>query len=442
MNMQARPPRLSNFTLALALSAFLLPARLAAQQVTVTADPYYGETGVAVNREVVFGFDYNMDWTATQVSFFNTTDPFNPLPVNPVWTFGYTRLTCTPLPSWPAGAMIAWTVDGIDILGEATAYEVGFFRTTGGTQPGSGTNAITDFAVQAVHFYNQTNSTAPTLDPDLGYTFGATTSLASNRTATAISVALPTSVILPLSPNPVARELYFAYDSSTDLNAFNTSYPGGNYTFTVIAPTSNQVVTLSLPAPTLQPGMASVDNYDEAQRVNPNQPFTLRWSVPTTALLADFILVDVGPFKTPDPGEPGALNGAARSVPIPAGTFASSTNYEATITLYRGTFATNTAYASAAFRATLTSFDLKTTSGSVPTGPVTLTNIVALPSGNVSFEIASAPGQNMTLEISSTLLPGGWTTLLTTSSPSGHLTITATPSPGNPVRFYRVLKVE
>jgi len=442
MNMKDRSPRLLTFTLVLVLSALLLPVRLAAQQVNVTVDPFSGATGIAVNREVIFAFDDVMDESATQVSFFSTTDPLNPLPVNAAWTFGYTRLTCTPAPSWPPGAMIAWSLNGVNIIGDATVSEFGFFQTVGGTLPGYGTNAITDFAVQVVHFYGQASSTGPVLDPDLGYTFGASTALASNRTATAISVALPTSQTMPLSQNPMALELYYAYDHSTDLTTFNTSYPGGNYTFTVTAPTSNQVVTLNLPAPTLQPGTASVDNYDEAQSVNPNLPFSLRWSLSPASPQADFTSVEIGPFKTPDPGEPGALNGAARSVVIPAGTFALNTNYDATITLYRGTFATNASYGSAAFRATSTSFDLKTTSGSVPTGPVTLTNIVALPNGDVSFEIDSSPGQSMNLETSSTLLPGSWTTWLTTNSPSGHLTITVTPTPAIPVGFYRVLKVE
>jgi hypothetical protein len=426
---------------ALLVWAFLLQARLAAQSVTVTADPYSGETGVAPDRKVVFGFDYNMDWTATQVSFFNSTDPFNDLLVNPVWTSGYTVLTCTPVPSWPAGAMIAWTLDGVDILGEATAYEVGFFQTAGGGPSYHGTNAITEFSVNALHFYRQTNNTNPALDPDLGYTFGATTVLASNQTATAISVALPTSVVLPLSPNPFSQELYYTHDDTTNLTTFNTTYPGGNYTFTVIAPASNQVVTLNLPAPTLQPGVATVDNYGAAQSVNPTQPFTLNWSVSSNAPAADFILVEVGDFKTPDPGEAGALNGAARSVLIPAGRLALSTDYDATITLYRGTFATNSAYTSAAFRASLTSFDLKTTSGGAPTGPISFEQIAVQPNGDVTFDIVSSPGQNMILEGSATLLPGSWSPIATHSSPSGRLTITVTPTLANPVLFYRVQRL-
>ncbi len=74
--------------------------------------------------------------------------------------------------------------------------DTGTFEVTsggGGEETPSGTNAVTSYLVGKMHFYAQTNGTGPVLDPDFDvpYAFVAMVTLASNKTASAISVALP-----------------------------------------------------------------------------------------------------------------------------------------------------------------------------------------------------------------------------------------------------------
>ena len=417
------------------LLAGLLPLRLSAQ-IAVVASPPSGASGVGTSQPVSFVFDTPMDPDQTSVLFIELPSTF--LSVNVQWTFGYTVLTCTPSPAWPAGNMIAWNLDGVDFLGESSVSDFGYFTTSGSSGGGGhGTNAITSYTIQAVHFYNQTGTTAPTLDPDLGYAFFAGVSLASNRTATAITVDLPTGSYLDLAPNPIYPEDYTAWQSTNYLEGFNQEHPAGTYTFSVYG-APDQTVTLELSAPTQQPSTPHLTNYTAVQAVNPTQPFTLGWDAFSGGLATDYIAVEIGTaYASPEPGKPGALTGLDRTVVIPAGTLQPSTSYDCYVTFFRSVAATNTGYSTASVRATQTAFTLLTGTGTAPSTPPVLTNTVVMVDGTFQCEVRASPGQQVNVLASTTLQPGSWNLLLTTNSLSGVFEFRDSPVNAPQRRFYR-----
>ncbi len=413
-------------------------APLSVSAALVAVDPVMNASGVPTSKAVRFTFDTPMNPDRTEAVFYQP--PFTQLPATGAWTFGYTVLTCTPSPSWPGGTMVAWSLDGIDFFDEETVSEDGFFTTSGsgGGGDGHGTNAITGLVIQAVHFYVQTNATEPVIDSELGYTFSAIVSLSSNRTATAVTLDLPTGGYLDLVQNMFFLEDYFAQDFTNSVAGFNAAYPGETYTYSIYGTPSDLVVPLSLSPPAQQPNPPHISNLADAQAINPTQAFTLNWDAFLNGAATNYISVEIDDvFSSPDPTEPGALTGTARSVVIPADTLQPNTTYEGSVTFHRVTSTTNATHWTASVRATHTEFTLRTGDGSVPSGPISFTNSVVSLDGTFSCQIQASPGQSVSILRSTTLLPGSWSPVLTTSSETGVIEFTDGPIAANPHRFYR-----
>jgi hypothetical protein len=439
MTRSTRLPLLSFLFLASALLPMALPPALAqdGSPVIVFIVPANLATGVSPTAPVVITFSTAMDTTATTAMFLDLASPLSPLATTPAWSADNKTLSSTPTQPFPTNTMIIWTVEGQDLAGDSLGGQPEGYFTTGssGGGTGSGTNRITSFVVGQVFYYDQTSIAAPAVDPNISYAFDAATTLASNRTATAISLMLPTSALKTLSQSPAAAESYYLIDGTTNLATFQATYPSGNYGFNVQAATSNQQVTVNLPSSLAQPAAPHVNNFAAAQAVDATQAFTLSWDAFSGGTTADYIAVTVGDvFTTVNPPATNALNGTATSVVIPAGTLQTANNYDATVTFYRFIANTNATYATEAFRATATQFPLGTTSGA--TVPLVLTN-ATWTSGVFSFDVTSAAGQTLTVEYSTSLQPGSWNTLLTTNSAAGDVKITDPAPVTNPRRFYR-----
>ena len=392
-------------------------------------------TGVSPSAPVVFTFSEPMDPDQTEAGFLDSAT-FNSLETTPAWSAGNTVLTCTPTSPFPANRLIIWSVFGQnpneDPLGGNTS---GFF-TTGGSGGGTGTNRITTFTLGKAHAYNQTSAAAPTPDPDAPYSFTVDTTLASNRTATAVTLTLPSSAVSDLTQNFVRPEQFFLFDSSTDLASFNSTYADGNYTFNVQSIDSTQQVTVNLPASLVQPNAPHVANFAAAQSVDAAQLFTLAWDAFQGAAANDYVQVNIGTiFKTPDPGTAGALSGTVTSVLIPAGTLAPDSGYDSTIGFYRAiSDNSNPTNTTTVYRGTTTRFTLVTSGTSA--GELVLTN--ATWTGNIfSFDAISSIGQTLSIEYSSTLQAGQWQTLVTTTNLTGRDRITDPQSSTNRHLFYR-----
>jgi len=305
---------------------------------------------------------------------------------------------------------------------------------------GSGTNRVTSFLIGELHFYNQTSAGTPTLDPSASFAFEAGTVLASNRTATAISVKLPTNVSTNLNRSPVAQESFTAFAASTNLTSFQAAFPSGDYVFNVQGTPAEQV-TVNFPASLTQPAAPHVNNYPAAQAVDASRPFLLSWDAFAGGTAADFIAVQIGDvFRTADIGQSNALAGTATSISIPAGTLQPLTNYPSSVVFYRFLATTNGAgtEASEVFRATSTQFTLVTVVV-LPPVPLVLTN-AAWSANGLTFEVTSSESQALTVEYSTTLAPGSWEKLVSTNSATGRVQISDPASKTDPNRTYRARK--
>ena len=434
-----KSPRRNRFALLLTLVgslACLWQAR--AQPTLVSTVPADGATGVSTATAVVFTFSVAMDPDATDVSFVDLFNPFNLIPTTPSWSANNTVLTCTPLPSFPANKTIFWAVSGQSAAGDPFEMDpFGSFTTGSGGSSGTGTNAITRFTLGVIHAYDQTSTALPTPDATAPYSFGAITSLASNRTANNVSLTLPTGGVSNLMHNFLQPENFTLIAFNTNLAAFNATFASGIYTFNVQAATSNQMVAVNFPASLVQPAAPHVSNHAAAQTVDASQPFTLTWDAFPGGTAADFVSVAIGEsFSTANAGLPGALPGTATSITIPAGRLQAGSNYDGTIGFYRFIGTTNgSSYGTLVYRATTTQFTL-TTKNASGTGPLILTNAVYAP-GNFAFDVLCSPGQTVTVEYRTNLAAGLWRTLLVTTSSANRFRAVAPQATTNRAMFFR-----
>ncbi len=419
--------------LASTVTALLLLAPLPAAwaQTTITSNPADGASGVSVSAPVVFTFSSAVDPSQTMATFFSTT-PFGNYPVASSWNSGDTVLTCTPTSPFPGNTTINWAVivqSATPVIGQGT-FSTGTNSTGGGG--GSGTNAITTFSVGKLYLYEQTNTSPPSFNTNFAYGITATTSLASNRTATAITVTIPGhSSPTNLTQNFVAHEDYFFFDyNNTNQATFESTYPQGNYVFNVTG-NSNQQVTVNMPTSMAQPNAPHISNFTAAQSVNASNAFTVTWDAFQGGTAADYIGLSVDDdsgvaFHTPYPGTNGVLVGTALSATIPAHTLVAGSNYTAEVVFYRFTTVSNKTYATVGYRASGTQFNIITTGGSSGSPAPVVSNPV-WSGGKLGFDVATTPNQALKVRFSTdcSLPISQWQTLLTTNSPgtSVHITI-------------------
>ncbi len=399
MNMKflAHRDRAWRAALALVLVGGLAPLSAAlAQPSIVSTIPANAATGVSPSAPVVFTFSTAMDTSLTTAQFFDTSGSSPAATAS--WSTDGTRMTNTPTPPFPNNDMVFWIVSGQDVAGNSLFQPSSGMFTTGssGGGGGSGTNKITTFGVGTLWFFDQAGSGAPTPDPEISYSFEALTTLASNRTATSISLTLPTGAVTNLQSIPTKPEDFNLLEFGTNLASFQAAYPSGDYLFNVQAAVSNQTRTVTLPASLTQPSVPHAANFTAAQAVDATQPFTLDWD----AFVASAATASIGlEISNPHTGQMLFSNGfpaTATSALIPAGTLQAGSNYSATLTFDNVLGSTNATDATVAFRATLTRFTVTTTGGGA-TGTLVLTN-AAWSAGTFSFDVASPPGQTFTVE--------------------------------------------
>ena len=419
------------------LAAFLLVASrgIVSAQPTILSTVPANLATVSPSAPVVITFSEPMDPDATSADFF--VPPFTALTTTPAWTANNTILTCTPSPSFPASSSIIWTVSGQNPAGVALDGETGGFFFTSGGAGGLGTNAITTFSAGKLFLNEQTNSALPNPSEGAAYAFNASTSLSSNRTVSGITLTIPGGAQTNLSQfYTYAPYVTFAYAASS--NTLESSYPQGDYIFNLTGTPANLQATVTLPIAMAQPNAPHISNFDAAQSLNAAQAFTLTWDPFKNGTANDFISVSVGDndFQTPNIGTNGALNGTATSVTIPAGKLVANSNYFAQIVFYRFVTTSNASYATFAYRATGTQFEINTI-GAAATPPVV--NNVAWSGSAVSFDVGTSPGQALRVRYSTdcSLPIAQWQTLLTTNSSGTTLHLTLPPQAG-PNGFFRV----
>ncbi|WCJ59990.1 Ig-like domain-containing protein [Fontisphaera persica] len=137
------------------------------------------------------------------------------------------------------------------------------------------------------------------------------------------------------------NELRFGMDFNSQAN-MDAAFGSGNYVLTLTTRNDgNRSFTLNLSGNTYPP-IPQVSNFNALQAVVPSQPLTIQWSPWAGGTANDLILVQVEDsetwdmvFSTPEPGSPGALNGTATSITIPANTFSSNRIYNVMLMFFR-----------------------------------------------------------------------------------------------------------
>ena len=397
--------------------------RLCAQPTIVSVNPTNGATGVPTSSQVVFTFSTTMSTTYTYALFTNSTGSF--LPITSAWSAGNTVLTCTPAPSFPPGTNVYWAVFGYDpLFNPLTGTTSGSFTTGGGGTGGNGTNAYTSFVLIKYYLYSQTSAAAPIPSTNAPYLLGATTVLASNRSATSITVTLPTAGVSNLTDNVSAPANWNFISFDTNQTRFETTFPQGSYSFYVQAAASNQTLAVSLPLDMPQPNAPHVTNYTAAQAINPTAAFTLGWDPfiggAGASNLVLLLITSSGTnvFATGTPGMSNALAGTAVTATIPANTLPPGGTFSATLYFYHTFQVTNNPVnASSTFRVSGTQFTVATTGGT--SGPLRFIN-PRVSNGTLLVDVTCSLGQTFTILSSSdpTLPIAQWTPLLTTNNTS------------------------
>jgi hypothetical protein len=317
----------------------------------------------------------------------------------------------------------------------ALVWEINF-KTVGSTV--TGTNATTGFVIGKTYQYLQNSAGAPTPNPFPTCDFIATTSLSSNQSANAVTLTLAsggTSNLLYTIVNPGE---YLLIANETNSAQFESVFPEGDYVFDVLSSSSNEEVTVTLPASMPQPNAPHISNYDAAQNMNPSLAFTLTWDPFAGGTATDLVFLAVGDktFQTPAPGTNGALNGLATSATIPAGTLVPNSNYVAQLIFYHVTGTSNATYSTGAYRATVTQFNVNTSGTGSPT-PLMSSPIWS--GGALSFDVATTPGTALKVLFSTDLSQptAQWTTVVNTNPTGTSVHITVPPQSAS-AGFFRI----
>jgi hypothetical protein len=181
-------------------------------------------------------------------------------------------------------------------------------------------------------FYNQTGPT--TVSPRAGTEFASFRAFASMTTPNSLSsgsVRNPANQTFSLVADNM--ELRYGMDFNSQAN-MDAAFGNGNYVLSLATRNDgNRSFTLSLTG-NVYPPIPQASNYAELQAVNPAAPVTVQWNAWAGGTANDLILVQIEDpqtwdmvFSTPEPGAPGALNGTATSVTIPANTLAPNRTY-------------------------------------------------------------------------------------------------------------------
>ena len=226
------------------------------------------------------------------------------------------------------------------------------------------------------------------------------------------------------------------------------TYPGSNlmdplglYEITIVtAGNGTQTNRLGFTTPDF-PGTLQIANLDQAQYVKPASAFTLFWTSPDGGPgdLMHLVITDgFGKiFETPSVlTAPGVINGAARSIAIPAHTFAGEKSYTATLRIFRPHVTDSFTYQGSigiAAASRMVRFPIKTASGPTPQP------ILELPRRfNNQTELRFNSIRGETYRIQTSINVTVWNNAHTFTA-ADTITTWLSPSATNEGQFYRII---
>lgn len=369
------------------------------------------------------------------------------------WTDDGLSLACTYDllgTGWPAGAAVAWTLNGVagdakafrDLAGNPLPLTSGMFLAAGGIDPCSTTNPggtpIAAFFVSKHVHYRQTNAEPAVADPELGADATAIFNAPSFATSVGpVTLRVPTSNpfefrMKVLTPPRDARDFSFRTFSEhfAGRSDLDDAYLGGAYRIELR--NSEAVVTnsadLSLPDSGYPP-TPHFANQQAAQAIAADREFALRWDpFPGANATNAFVSIEVVDpdsntvFLAPDPCHGVELPPNATQVLLPPGTLRKGTRYTAILTLGRitdrGRTLPGVPGTGFAFLEKTTRAPIRTVDDAVP-NPATaprFEGITLASPGMIGLQIRCTPGRTLVLEQSAGA-GAGFTTLVSTNPP-------------------------
>jgi hypothetical protein len=227
------------------------------------------------------------------------------------------------------------------------------------------------YSVQDHLLYVQKQQGPPRLIPRVDpYIFGSEVLLVTNEEVYSVTLQDPDGQqqLFPDGSSP----LDYQYSQSfSNLQALTAAFPTGTYQIAV-TPFLQNAVTVSIELPALPfPQPPHVNNWLAAQDVNSSLPLTVTWDALPGGGTNDFIQLQIADvsgqiyFASPDVGQPGALNGTATAVVVPAGSLSPGQTYAGVLSFERVPIVDTTTYPLATGYgcvSTDTGFELKTLS--------------------------------------------------------------------------------
>ena len=294
---------------------------------------------------------------------------------------------------------------------------------------------VAHYGVEKRVMYEQSAAT-PTLRVN-AYEMTSFLTASSTQSVTAATFRAPNGSTPSLTAAALDYNFLQAFASPA---AMDGAFPAGAYEMRIATKNNGFRTNLLSLAGSYPQNPPQVANIDEAQYIKPALPFVLSWNAPEVQSSDLFqVIITEGTstvFSTPIiPGLPGALNNAARSVSIPAGTFAVGKSYLGTIRHARifsndpfnYPLATGTSS-----HARVTRFPMQIAAGPSPQPSVGLVRV-----NNTQTELTfdSVRGEKYVIQ-TSTALPT-WTSAPPITA-SGPTTTFRLPASAAPFTFYRL----
>ena len=289
--------------------------------------------------------------------------------------------------------------------------------------------------------YSQAPGGAPAILPTNGYAFACVVVGATNNLVLGATVKPPNLTPLRTLTSDTNRVLWQFIDATNSSAALDALYPGGLASYTVTFQTTNdgiKTVTLNFFL-TSAPPTPQIGNLAAGQDINSAADFTLQWAALGSSLtIVQLTVLDSASntvFSTPAPLQPGALNGTATSVVIPAHSLPPGQNLTGILSAGNPGLPTTSYGTGLAALARITSFPMTTRALAPP-------RLTVLSHTDNPFQFRLNGETNVNYELLSSTNLASWTLWLTTNSPTGILELSAPRTPGTDRKFYRARAVQ
>lgn len=288
--------------------------------------PYVNEELVELNTVVTFVFDEPMDESVVVSDAITWTGLPNPASFSYLWSPDGKILFCDYTAGLPLSTLVQWELNpsgSTAKLRDAATNNLpeGHFGEFTTNSTGIMLSDVKTFELIKGRSFFQDGAVPIDLESYFGEFF---LQMNGYNTVSSVDLGIPGGAVETFASgdefggNEIEAEADYAEKADLD-----QIFPNGDYVVTMNTfHDGEKEVTLSI-GPDDYPNAPTIQNFATTQAVDSSQPFTLEWAAMAGGDSDDFVGLFIEGetacyFETPEPGEPGALDGTAISVIIPA----------------------------------------------------------------------------------------------------------------------------